>query len=201
MAEIDNDDGDANDDNQPPRKPIFTNHIRTDGFTVDVLICRQKHESSLPDLDMDDITEDEVERYFDVWGIDPGLKDIFTATDGHGEYRSFSTKEWRSKCGITRRFTKNQKRKQESNIMEIESRLPTTKTTSTTKFITAALYIMSNLPVLARFYLHRRWQENRLLNYSGRRRLDKEIVDIFLNGGKKYNTRSNHRQRTSMHPK
>ncbi|ORZ12380.1 hypothetical protein BCR42DRAFT_468136 [Absidia repens] len=51
--------------------------------TVDVLLVRQKHHSELPDLSMGDFTSNDLDQHFQLWGdVDPGMKDIFTATDG-----------------------------------------------------------------------------------------------------------------------
>lgn len=186
---------------QQHRRPIFMNHIRTDGHTVDVLLVRQKRHSELPDLSMDDFTSNELDQHFQLWGVDPGMKDIFTATDGAGQYRRFSTKEWRSKCGITRRFRFHQEEKRRQGITKIESSIPTTKTTSSTKLMTAVKYLINNLPRLTEFYSMVHWRKHRLHAYSGRQKLDQEMVNVFVDGGEKYNRKSGAQPRTSLHAK
>ncbi|KAI8331747.1 hypothetical protein BC941DRAFT_474786 [Chlamydoabsidia padenii] len=73
------------------RLPIFTNSISTDGYTVDVRFTRQTTKSTLPDLDMNDFNRNHLHQqhfnnHFRLWAVDPGIKDIYCATDGQSEY-------------------------------------------------------------------------------------------------------------------
>ncbi|CAO3620873.1 unnamed protein product [Cunninghamella blakesleeana] len=98
FSDTDNDD---NDDNQRRRKPIFTNLIRTDGFGIDFIFSKQAHHNSLPRLDIEDFTLEEVNKYFHLVGADPGHIDIYNATDGQ-ELFKYSSAEYYSKSGTTK---------------------------------------------------------------------------------------------------
>jgi hypothetical protein len=180
--------------------------VLTDGFAVNVLFTRPTSSTTLPDLELDDIARPHVADHFDLWGVDPGIKDIFMATDGARQYRRFSAAEYRSKTGETRRSSERSQVHQRSNISAIESAIPTTKTSSSSSFIVAARYIFENLTALMDFYGTAMWPQHRLQDYSGRQKLQHEIVEIFLNGGKKYkpgtaqHPTSHHRPSTSTHP-
>ncbi|KAI8342429.1 hypothetical protein BC941DRAFT_140240 [Chlamydoabsidia padenii] len=120
---------DLTDDAPEQRRLIFINSISTDGFTVNVPFNRRAKKVSLPDLDMDDFKEDLINHQhlnddFRLWAVDPGIKDIYCATDGQSEYRTISTKEWRAKCGITRRLSNQLCRKHDNGILQIESDMP-----------------------------------------------------------------------------
>jgi hypothetical protein len=39
------------------------------------------------------------------------------------------------------------------------------------------------------------FQQRKFLNYIGRQKVHKELINVFLNGGKKYNTHDNHQMR------
>lgn len=198
---MEDDDHDDDDDEQPHRKPIFLNQIRSDGYTVDVLLTRQNRKHTLPDLEIEDFEEAHLDQFFELWALDPGIKDIFQATNGDAQYRRFSTKEWRAKCGITRRLRHQQRDKTNNGITAVECSMPTMKTASTSTFIKAAKYVLTHLRKLTEFYGQNHIPQGRLLNYSGRQKLDHEMVQIFIDGGKKYTAKQTAKPPSSIHPK
>ncbi|ORZ12318.1 hypothetical protein BCR42DRAFT_80933 [Absidia repens] len=62
------------------------------------------------------------------------------------------------------------------------------------------IYILVHLPILTGFYGHSQFTEGRLLNYSGRHKLDNEMVNIFTNSGNKYDAPQTTSVATSKHP-
>lgn len=194
-------------EDHPPgtrRRPLFNNMVLTDGFTVNILLTRATSSTKLPDLELEDIAKPHVAQYFDLWGADPGLKDIFVATDGQQQYRKFSAAEYRCKTGQTRRKAARDRLQRQANITTIESAIPTTKTSSSSSFIAAVRYILENLSPLLALYGDVMWAQHRLWNYSGAQKLDHEMVQIFLNGGRKYDPSTaphpTMQHRTSAHP-
>lgn len=175
------------EDEPGPMLPIFDNRISTDGYSVHLSMTKHSGGVPLPDLTLDDFDPNLVEDNFRLWGIDPGIKDIFTATDGTHQYLSFSTAEWRAKGGIQRRFDQQQRRLT-PDIINIQSNAPTTKTAFVSNYLTAIKYKLDHLPAMVNHYGQGLWGEDRLLNYSANRRLDAEMVEIFLHGGKKYDS-------------
>ncbi|SAL96236.1 hypothetical protein, partial, partial [Absidia glauca] len=180
------------------KMPIFNNLVSTDGHTVNVSLVRPTAGPPLPDLELEDFTPELVNNHFRLWGIDPGMTHIFTATDGSSQYLKYSSAEWRAKSGFTRRLTA-QRQRMTTQITDIQSRLPTTKTASVSTYATAVTSIMAHLNTLVSFYADVSWSNDRLLNYSGRRRLDEEVVKIFVDGGKKYAHNTASAPSTSSH--
>ncbi|KAI9364599.1 hypothetical protein BD770DRAFT_378502 [Pilaira anomala] len=65
---------------------MFTNMVQTDGYGIDFILAGpRQQQAALPDLDLNDFTGEEINQRFHLWGVDPGLKTIFTASNGHGE--------------------------------------------------------------------------------------------------------------------
>ncbi|SAM07907.1 hypothetical protein [Absidia glauca] len=111
------------------KMPIFNNLVSTDGYAVDVSLIRPTAGPPLPDLKLEDFTPELVNNHFRLWGIDPGMTQISTADDGSSRYLKYSKAEWRAKSGITRRLTA-QRQRMTTQITDIQSQLPTTKTAS-----------------------------------------------------------------------
>ncbi|KAI8093793.1 uncharacterized protein BX664DRAFT_348977 [Halteromyces radiatus] len=116
------------------------------------------------------VRTDGASRYdhtFTVCGVDPGIKDVFCATDGNGDFRSFSSAEFYSRSGATMRMKQTRTKKQQStpNIIDIETAIPT--------------------PKISSFYGDNHFRKCRLLNYGGKQRTGAEMKHIFINGGKK----------------
>ncbi|SAM09645.1 hypothetical protein [Absidia glauca] len=155
--------------------------------------------------ELDDIARPHAANDFGLWGVDPGIKEIFVAIDGAHQYRLFSATEYRPKTGQTRTSSEQHQAHRRSNIWAIESAIPTTKISSSS-IIVAARYILENLLALVDFHGAAIWPQHRLQTYTGRQKLDHEMVQIFLNGGMKYKPVTaqhptlHHRPSTSTHP-
>jgi hypothetical protein len=130
-------DNDNSDDNfeRPYMKPIFTALIRTNGHAVDIILTRQLSTIMLPDLELEDFKDAEVNGLFEVWELDPRMKDIYTATNRDDIQLRIAQQMWNHPATST--TTANDR------ITEIESNIPTTKTVSSTTFI--ALYTLAHL--------------------------------------------------------
>ncbi|KAI8370700.1 uncharacterized protein BYT42DRAFT_99492 [Radiomyces spectabilis] len=117
------------------RGSTFANIITTDGYNCSVHFFRPRRpDTVLPDLDPNDFAQWELD-FVRLWGIDPGLSEIFVASDRSTthddrpienslhEIRQFSTVECYTKAGY-KSFTKIlQERKIAAHITEIESHL------------------------------------------------------------------------------
>ena len=82
--------------------------VRTDGYGLDFLLARTVSQTAdLPDLDLTDFTDDELNANFKLGGVDPGQKTIFTASDGHDDnlhqVRKYSTAEYYTRSDYTER--------------------------------------------------------------------------------------------------
>lgn len=180
----------------------FANLILTDGYATSVTLAKRVGSGMTSiQLDAEDFNEDELNNQFELWGVDPGEKDIFSAANGMGptrhEQRSFSKKEYYNFAGTMLSRQKMLQYKQEkfhavgrgeTSIVELEALLPTRKTSSLTRlqeYITTCCMI---LPVLCKRY-DARYTALRFLDYQGKQRAQDELVNILINGGKKYSGR------------
>lgn len=170
---------------------MFTNMVRTDGYGIDFILAGpQKQAAALPDLEISDFSLEEINSRFHLWGVDPGQKNIFTASDGHGEephqVRKYSAAEYYTRAG----FKKTNKRiinlkNEDENFLQAERQITTYKTANLQIFILYVHSVLNNLNTLLTFY-DDRFTALRFLNYIGRQRADAEMINIFVTGGKKY---------------
>ncbi|CAO3688856.1 unnamed protein product [Rhizopus stolonifer] len=108
----------------------FTNCIRTDGYAIDFVFAKKTNMDVLPNLGLEDFVPDEVQNTFRLWGLDPGLKSVFIAVDGHTndqhEIRHFSTAEFYTFAGYKRTSRRLQNLKdppQHLQVKQAESNL------------------------------------------------------------------------------
>ncbi|KAG0162834.1 hypothetical protein DFQ29_003649, partial [Apophysomyces sp. BC1021] len=115
-------------------KSVFQNTIRIDGVGMDFIFARNKKPEHLSvKLELTDFGTEELNRDYQLCGVDPGITDIFVAAYGCGseshEFRSFSNAEFYAKAGYnqTQEIIRRMKRDDE-RILRIERNLPTGKT-------------------------------------------------------------------------
>ncbi|CAO3609169.1 unnamed protein product [Cunninghamella blakesleeana] len=105
--------------------------------------------------------------------------------DEEHEVRRFSSAEYYCKAG----YTKSSQRINESKtqvIKDAESSIRTNKTTSLWRinsFISSTLSVFNTLTT---FHGQPEIQGLKFLNYQGRQKVDNDLVNIMVNGGKKY---------------
>lgn len=172
-------------------KEMFTNMVRTDGYAIDFILAGPRNQdANLPGLELSDFTQEELNENFCLWGVDPGQVNIFTASDGHGDdphqVRKYSTAEYYTRAG----FKQSNKvilesKNGDEQFLRAERDITTYKTANMDTFILYIHSVLNNIDILSRFYGDR-FTSLRFLNYIGRQRADAEMVNIFVNGGKKY---------------
>lgn len=168
--------------------------IRSDGFSVDCLFYKESKDtaggSDSLDLQLEHFNYEEIQASYSPTFIDPGRKSVFTAVSGldtnaHTIMRC-STKEYYHYTGSTK-FSAAQKRLKKTNhIEEIESNIPTTKTSSADGFRRYIEYTFQHLNRLFDFYDHNS-AKSRFFLYQGRQRAPEIMVNMLINGGPKYN--------------
>ncbi|KAI8082320.1 hypothetical protein BDF21DRAFT_361394 [Thamnidium elegans] len=170
---------------------MFTNMVRTDGYGIDFILAGPERQSNkLPNLDVNDFTPEGINERFHLWGVDPGQINIFTASDGHDtdphQLRKYPTAEYYTRAGLkkTNLHILNYKNA-DLQFQEAEQRITTHKTANLERFLEYVHSVLNNLDILLQFYDHR-FTALRFLNYIGRQRADAEMVNIFVNGSKKY---------------
>ena len=194
----------------PESKVRFMCSMMTDGFGACFVFarCKPKKETNPNVFDLEDFQADEVKEHFLPCALDPGRRQIFTATVAHSpeelEIRRCSGKERACYAGTNRRATYVERLKTQQNVKTIETNLPTAKTVNNEKFQERIRYLLVHLPRLFQFYSYKS-APFRFNDYQGRQRANAEMANILINGGKKYNkmkrknTIKNRKQRKKKH--
>ncbi|KAI8096283.1 uncharacterized protein BX664DRAFT_245291, partial [Halteromyces radiatus] len=126
-----------------------------------------------------------------VWGVDPGVTEVFVAVDNSDpserhQVRKFSSAEYYVKAGYKKTNNTICETKQSQNIDRLESSIPSPKTSSMDGIQLYIERLLDVLPLLVQFY-GTEIQRLRFLNYIGKQKVQDERINIFVNGGKKYN--------------
>ncbi|KAG0164794.1 hypothetical protein DFQ30_009395, partial [Apophysomyces sp. BC1015] len=114
------------------------------------------------------------------------------------EIRRCSTKEYYTYTGSPMRRKLLEARKKRDGIEAIESVFPTGKTSNLEAYHSHVQYFFQHMETLFEFYGYDS-AVGRFHNFQGRQRAREEIVNILVNGGKKYNRSK--RKKTRMNRK
>ena len=139
---------------------------------------------------MDHFNYDEIQTSYNPLFLDPGRKSVFKAVSGldttaHTIMRC-TTKEYYHLTGSTKFSSTQNKLKKASSIEEIESRIPTTKTSDPNAYFKFMKYILQHLDVLFGFY-NAKTCKYRFFLYQGKQRACELMVNMLVGGGPKYN--------------
>ncbi len=128
-----------------------------------------------------------------LWGVDPGMTDMFVAADGHEDerhdVRKTSTREFYHMAGWNKAKRLEEKWKTENaGIQAILAGMPSAKTTSVVVFDVFVSYVLGCYKDLVEFY-DERWRVQRFWSYRGRQMAMAEVCRWFTTGSKKYGVR------------
>lgn len=185
-------------DSAKNKKVAFSNFIRTDGFTADVVLIKSSGNKINDDYYEQDYdvtllgevtTKEEVDE-MTLCGIDPNRGQVFAASYGYGEeshqVRSCSTREYYTYTGSIRHQRKEQQRMEDSGMDDILLNIPTAKTAFISRYLQFVVYILLNITAILNFN-NTSTAARRFHLYQGVQRAREEMVNILVNGGKKYN--------------
>ncbi|CEG76552.1 hypothetical protein RMATCC62417_11437 [Rhizopus microsporus] len=195
-------------------KTAFANLIRSDGFAANVALYKgasnnedvteQSSDSTFDIQLLSDVLKPGDVDNFSLCGLDPGRQHAFTASYNEGEnphqIRRVSTAEYYNYTGSIHHQRKEQKRMEKKGMKNVLLNIPSIKTTSLMQYHMYMTYIMANIQKILDFYGYET-AEGRFHCYQGVQRAIEEMVNILINGGKKYNkdrrknTRKNRRRR------
>ncbi|KAI8391000.1 uncharacterized protein BYT42DRAFT_178216 [Radiomyces spectabilis] len=172
----------------------------TDGYGCSVSFFRAKGSAQvLADLEAADFADWE-RPYLRIWGADPGVTDVFVASDG-GEFlpneenalqrsrphevRQFSTVEFYTKAQYKHSTICVQNWKMRSQVLDVEQNIVTSKAInlrSARLFITGMLASMERLLT---FY-DQRFTKLRFRRFVKNQQTLSELANVFITGGQKY---------------
>lgn len=171
-------------DNPHPRF-LFQNLILTDGHTINFIFTRPSDPlRSLPDLDAGDFTPAELENIFQLWGLDPGVNQIFTAS--YGDERSSDTIRLSSisyyhMAKNTLTNVRIRVWKEQRGILTIKTAIPTGKTANIAVLDDRIRYILQHLETMLDFY-DLNLASLKMQNYMGKRRAEVQMIHMLLHG-------------------
>ncbi|KAI8377583.1 uncharacterized protein BYT42DRAFT_349712 [Radiomyces spectabilis] len=157
----------------PARETVFAQTWHA----VDCIFTRRKLES-LPQLAIENFTTAELDRAFHLWGVDPGITEIFAVNDGHGQQthqiRRCSTAEFYHNSGVKKSAAKMLAMKQQTltdgrSIADIERDLPSRKSSPKANIIRYAQELSRDLNSMLNFY-DDRFSSLRFWNYIGKQK-------------------------------
>ncbi|KAI7898584.1 uncharacterized protein BX663DRAFT_524676 [Cokeromyces recurvatus] len=180
---------------------MFLNSIYTDGYTCRISFPRRVPEVLDEDkviLEMADFNTDEVEEFFRPCFLDPGRKNAYIAYYGDEQVRSLTVNEYYHFSGSINQAREQNALKIGQGIKDLETGIPTTKTSSVDSYINHIVYVLTHLGRFFGFY-NFRTVSDKWNNYYGRQCALEEACNILINGGKKYNR--NKRKKTGFNRK
>jgi hypothetical protein len=190
--------------NLPERKGLlFCNEAKTDGFACRLTFARGKKPQVTEEdpraearekveLTLDDFTDTEIRSFFRLATIDPGRTSAYAAYYGNEQKRKLGTKEYYAHGRQGPRAKKMERKKKLKNlpggrsISDIESNIPSCKSTSVSDYVAWTNYVLLNLKYLFDFYNFENTAEDRWQNFVSKQASIEESVNILINGGKKY---------------
>ena len=127
---------------------MFLNSIYTDGYTCRISFARSVPETLEEDkvnLEIADFNADEIENFFRPCFLDPGRKNAYVAYYGNEQVRSLTVNEYYCSSGSVNRARKQDTFKIEQGIKDLETQIPTTKTSSVDSYINHLTYVLTHL--------------------------------------------------------
>lgn len=131
--------------------------IRTDGTDVEFMFKKAKRPKPPPPL-----TPAAVKgclKNATVWGVDPGVTDLFVAADGSSDephrVRSISAREYYALCGYSRATQKRKEfldHKDDAQTKKLIDGIPSLKTVHLTAYITSVQYRFQHHRTICEFY-------------------------------------------------
>ncbi|KAI9469933.1 MAG: hypothetical protein EXX96DRAFT_644677 [Benjaminiella poitrasii] len=149
----------------------FNNIIRSNSYEIE-FVCRRKKRDEAETLSSMDIAA-KVELTSEnttVWGVYPGLKDVYIGSDGSSNNRhrdrKTSQSEYYDICGYNR-TTKRRKAYDEQHVdtVNIINRIPTLKTIILQSYLESTRYILVNYNNIVDYFSHQEFLKNTKYGY------------------------------------
>jgi hypothetical protein len=184
--------------------------LSTDGISIDFLFNKKPfkdRESITPTSFKHWVTEGD--HVATIWGVDPGVTDVFVAADGITEeqnrIRKCSSKEYYHLCGYNAATKEREqyRRMAKQDVRDLIDGIPSLKTANFESLIDGIRYRLSNFLAITNYYdKDARFQVLRLKSYKGRQRGLNELARRLSSGSKKYGAtpRPNHREIAEVGP-
>jgi hypothetical protein len=170
-------------------KKGFTGVIRCDGVALEFICDRPTSSRTEPPIPTDIAKETELDNAI-VWGVDPGVRDVFVASDGdelaRHRIRKTSTSEYYQMAGFNSAKIKRSKYdRSHRDARNVVAQTPSTKTTDRDQFNAALQYIFRNFDALRDYYTDVQ-RKLKFQNYRQRQKAMNEMCKRLFSGNSKY---------------
>lgn len=158
----------------------FHFEIMTDGKAVSILQCKVKSNKECTDKKIN------IEEYDTIWGLDPGRKDIYAATNLEGDTIKCSSREFYNDAKFT--YSKNKIEswyKSNDKVSQILKNIPSVKTTSLTKWENFLKYIFVRIDVLFDFHRDKAFRNIKFTRFIASKKKITELCKKIAVSGKR----------------
>ena len=177
-------------------KKKFVGVMRTDGVDLE-FICERPRVKAGPELTPSDVEAKINLSNATIWGVDPGLTDIFFASDDHEipnrhRIRKTSTAEYYQLAGFKKsRLSRAKIDKDRMDERRILSQSPSLKTSSFDNYTASVKYILRNYGQLTSYYDNQFiFTKLKFRNYINKQKALTEISKRLLSGSRKYSVQT-----------
>ena len=158
----------------------FAGEVLTDGKAVSVVLQRPKRADDAEPIKL------RPEDFDQVWGLDPGMRDMFVATDNAGETLRCSSAEFYNDASYTASNRKQRVwRDKDPVVAAIERNMPTKKTVEVVRLEACVTYVTRHTAVMMRFYGAQRFKNLKFRRYCASKRKLHQLVAALARHGKR----------------
>lgn len=157
----------------------FAGEVLTDGKAVSIVLRKPKSTGSKTcQLDLDTFDE--------VWGLDPGRRDTFVASNENRDVTRCSTRKYYEECGFKRCnkkiqvWYKDKKKKVAGRLVcDVMLDIPCKKTTDMDKLRNYISFVLQHLSPLLAFHMDKRFRDLKFRRYVLRQRTIRRMCQQF----------------------
>ena len=150
----------------------FAGEVLTDGKSVSIVLRKprtpERTASPTPDVD----------AFEEVWGLDPGRREVFVASNDDGEVKRCSTKHYHDITGYKQSVKKIQRwQKRSTPISDALESLPRKRTGESESLRCYIETVLASLDLLLNFHIERGYRGLKFKRYIGRQRALRKLCD------------------------
>lgn len=157
----------------------FAGEILTDGKAVSIVLRKPKQIV---------VTESGVDpaQYDELWGIDPGRREIFVASNLSGQTKRCTTSQYYHKCGIKASKKKTDMWAEKYRKDTIELNVPSMKTSSLTQAQEHITYMLTHSDDMLRFRMKKGYRKLKFRRYVMRQHALRDMcLDLTAKAGRR----------------
>ena len=158
----------------------FAGEILTDGKGVSIVMRKPKADPIAP-------LRPDVGYFEEFWGLDPGRREIYVASNDAGDVKRCSTKQYYHDASFKRSLQKiDVWQHAEPDVRAADRNMPTKKTTKLAALERYVRYMSQHIDKLLRFQMRRPFRDHKFRRYVLKQKRIREMcLDITAKAGRK----------------